>query len=578
MRLFREGATGQTLMAVIVFSIIVVFILEFRSTSRMQTGSIVRECAARVDGECITPKDFNAEFGLIVPRGVSLKQIKSLGLRRQVLDGIIERELLVADATRLGLGLDEEGAKAELRLGRAHASLPAASALRVGHMLDLVVADENGLVRDMVRELPILDAKTQEVDDDLYSRVVRSMTNRSPKEFLKMQQRELLAARMRDVIRMNVRVSEAEAWSAFERMKSSAVIRFVKLDSDWFTRFTATITDADADKYASDHKAELDEAWKTESAKWKADCALGSEIVASFAEGATEADKSLAKDKMDRASSMLARGKPFAEVARAISTGPTATTGGEIGCLSAYGDGADVLEKAARAVAKGAVSPVVETKTGYHLVRFDGKLAATDVESMGRRSLARPLALKAAGDAREKEFASALIRAAQGGARLDDTLKRLVPEYAGGTTVTTSAQDKPGEKKAEPEADSPAMDDPHAPKMEISAPFTVDGEPVPGAFGGPPIARLAFELDKPEDVKPDPVQIPGGLVVIQLKEKTTATREDFAKEKAQVLRGLELEKRADALTRYVARLRKNKEDKIVVSDKILEEPKNADKD
>jgi len=577
MRLFREGATGQTLMAVIVFSIIVVFILEFRSTSRMQTGSIVRECAARVDGECITPKDYNAEFGLIVPRGVSLKQIKSLGLRRQVLDGIIERELLVADATRLGLGLDEEGAKAELRLGRAHASLPAASALRVGHMLDLVVADENGLVRDMVRELPILDAKTQEVDDDLYSRVVRSMTNRSPKEFLKMQQRELLAARMRDVVRMNVRVSEAEAWSTFERMKSNAVIRFVKLDNDWFGRFTTTITDADADKYVADHKAELDEAWKAESAKWKPDCTLGSEIVASFPEGATEADKSLAKDKMDRASSMLAKGKPFAEVARAVSTGPTATMGGEIGCLSAYGDGADVLEKAALSVAKGAVTPVVETKTGYHLVRFDGKLAASDVESAGRRSLARPLALRAAGEAREKEFASALIRAAQAGARLDDTLKRLVPEYAGGTTVVGGA-DKPSEKKAEPDAESPAMDDPHAPKMEISAPFTVDGDPVPGAFGGPPIARLAFDLDKPEDVKPDPISIPGGLVVIQLKEKTAATREDFAKEKAQVLRGLELEKRADALTRYVARLRKSKEDKIVVSDRILEEPKNADKD
>src|SRR5512140_1797389 len=116
-RLLRQGGTGQTIMAVIVFSIIVVFILEFRQTSRMQTGSIRRECAAKIDGECVTPKDYNAEFGLVVPRGVSLKQVKSLGLRRQVLDGVIERELLVAEAQRLGIAIDEEAAKAELRLG-----------------------------------------------------------------------------------------------------------------------------------------------------------------------------------------------------------------------------------------------------------------------------------------------------------------------------------------------------------------------------------------------------------------------------------------------------------------------------
>src|SRR5437762_11640291 len=105
LRLGQSGA-GQTLMAGIVLAIIVVFILEFRSTSRMRTGSIRRECAAKVGRECVTPKDYFAEFGLIVPRGMPQKQVKAYQLRRQVLDGIIERELLVADAGRLGLGVD----------------------------------------------------------------------------------------------------------------------------------------------------------------------------------------------------------------------------------------------------------------------------------------------------------------------------------------------------------------------------------------------------------------------------------------------------------------------------------------
>ena len=94
-------------MAVIVTAIIVVFILEFRSTARMEHGSIRRECAAKVGGECVTPKDFYAEYGLVVPRGIPQKQVKAYGLRRAVLDGLVERELLVAEAQRLGLDVDD---------------------------------------------------------------------------------------------------------------------------------------------------------------------------------------------------------------------------------------------------------------------------------------------------------------------------------------------------------------------------------------------------------------------------------------------------------------------------------------
>src|SRR5882724_8934019 len=129
LRALRQGGTGQAVMGVIVTAIIVVFILEFRSTSRMQTGSIRRECAATVGRECLSRKDFYAEYGLVVPRQVSAKQAKTYQLRRQVLDGLVERELLVQEAQRLGLGVDEEAVKDELRLGHAHASLPAASSL-----------------------------------------------------------------------------------------------------------------------------------------------------------------------------------------------------------------------------------------------------------------------------------------------------------------------------------------------------------------------------------------------------------------------------------------------------------------
>lgn len=571
----QSGSTRQFLVGLVVFAIIIAFIVEFRSASRMKTASLRRECAASIDGECVTPKDYYAEFGLVVPRGMSPKQVKTYGLRKQVLDGIIERELLTAEAHRLGLSVDEESVKKELRLGRAHVSLPAATALRFGSMLDLVSADETGIERDLVRELPVVDPKTGEIDDDLYSRVVRSTTNRSPKEFLKMQVRELLAARMRDLVRSRIRVSDEEAFDAFMREKSKAVVRFVRLDPEWFGRYAVDTSDAAVDRFIATHGAEVDEAWKKQSPKWKADCPLAAEIVLPFQEGITEAQKSLLKDKIDAARARLDQGVDFAQVAKEISVGPTAVTGGDIGCLTAeaYGEGADILAKALEGLASGVASPVVDTKTGYHVVTSRGRLAAADVETAGKRAAARALLVASASEAAAKEVGKKLITAVQGGARLDDALQAALPGL-----VLARGQPKSKEAKVGTASEDPALSDPRVPKTEVSAPFGVDGEPIPGLFGGPSLGKMAFDLGKVDDVHPEPVATPGGLVVLQLKEKTMATREEFSGQKGDTVRRMEIIKQSDALSRYVARLRRDRQDKITVNERILEEPKGADRE
>jgi len=56
-------------------------------------------------------------------------------------------------------------------------------------------------------------------------------------------------------------------------------------------------------------------------------------------------------------------------------------------------------------------------------------------------------------------------------------------------------------------------------------------------------------------VHPEPIAVPGGLVLLQLKEKTLAARDEFTPAKSEILRKLEIAKRSDALVRYVARLR-----------------------
>jgi len=184
--------------------------------------------------------------------------------------------------------------------------------------------------------------------------------------------------------------------------------------------------------------------------------------------------------------------------------------------------------------------------------------------------------MQTAGEEAAKRFAAKAIEAVKGGARLDDTVKALTPEFA--KPFISSLPAKKSDKKDSASDDPAPLTDARAPKTEISAPFPIDGDPIPGVFGAASLGRIAFQIDKPDDVYGEPIPVMGGSVILQLKEKTLATREEFASAKSEIVRKLEIAKRSDALAHYVARLRQNTKGKIEVSERILEDPKSADND
>ena len=71
-----------------------------------------------------------------------------------------------------------------------------------------------------------------------------------------------------------------------------------------------------------------------------------------------------------------------------------------------------------------------------------------------------------------------------------------------------------------------------------------------------PLGAKAFELQAPDEVSPQPIATQAGVVVLQLKEKTVPSREEFQKDKANILQSLTEAKANEALVRYVADLRR----------------------
>ncbi len=81
-----------------------------------------------------------------------------------------------------------------------------------------------------------------------------------------------------------------------------------------------------------------------------------------------ETDKEKARKTIDAARARLVKGEDFAAVAREVSEGPSAPEGGDLGF---FGRGQMVapFEEAAFSLETGEISPVVETRFGYHVVQ-----------------------------------------------------------------------------------------------------------------------------------------------------------------------------------------------------------------
>jgi peptidyl-prolyl cis-trans isomerase D len=570
---FRSGGVGNVVVAGVAFAIIVVFALEFRTGRTGPTAKLERECAVSFDGYCVDAKEYYAAHGMIVPRGIEPKVSKQLALSKKVLDGLVERELLVAEANKLGLRVGEDALEEDLMAGRVRASLPAEALPDFAFRLGLCPSSNAGYgcapgADYPVRQLQVKRTEGEAFDYKLYERQVRLLTNRGPKEFKEMQERELLAARMRDIVRSRVRIPDAEAFLLFERDRSRVVIRSALLKRDWFAKYAIELDDAAVSKWSLGNQQQVDSDWETKKADWVAGCTQASEIFIELPPGALDDEKQPVKQKAEQARERVVKGESFAAVARELSQGPSAILGGDLGCLgSGYGVGADELKKAAESLKPGDVSAVIESPRGYHVLKVTGKLAADKAESSGRHYVAQRLYVRFAADESLNKFAEQLITRTKGGEKLEDATRALAVDF--------SAKSAPAKKDS---ADSPAMLAADRPHFEISAPFNASGNPLPDAEPLEPLAAKAFELKQPDELYAKPIATANGAVVMQLKERNTASQEEFLKEKSKVVQALLQMKASEALVRYVQDLRRSAGDKLKVMAQFGEETKARSSD
>lgn len=539
---FRQKGLTSIIYGVIIVGMILVFVLGFNPSAGKKLGTVSEACAARVHGSCIEPKAHRAAYRLVFSRGTG--GMKQGAASRVVLEGLIERELLVTEAQRLGLTVSEDEITDSIFKGFVLVSLPS----------DQVQMQQGLGLMDGRVNVGFKDPKTKQFDMKTYERMVKQITGRSPTEFREWQSREILAGKMRDLIKAPVRVAEDEALDRYKVERTTATVSYAVVRRSWLEKYSIAAEQKDLDTWSKD---------KVNLAQIKVPVR---HILVKFT-GEKPEEKDAAKAKAQGIFDRVKKGEDFAKLAKEFSDDPGSKDKGGMYPGEMVEQFVEPFKKAVESVKPGELVPnLVETQFGYHVIRRD---EATKDDIIKAYKQAKSLDLS-------KKVAAEIAADIKSGKSGDDAVKAAIAKYgvlkpaapktdAKDAKATAKTDGGAGDAGAAAAADAApaapvytADTDPERPQLNTSSAFNRGGDPIPAISGEASQAVTGFSFNptaKAGDVTVDPIRTDDGFLVVQLKDQRPATKEEFDKERDQYMQQLLFAKKAEALGNYTRRMR-----------------------
>ena len=319
-----------------------------------------------VYGTNINDEDYRAQYSLVsgsigIPKDARMQQM--FGVKEEVLESIIERELL-ADAGQK-MGLASTTADAEEIVGKGHLIVLGNTMYWTGLDQFNYKAFKNFLAAIQIAE------------------------NR----FLETQSREVLARTVRDLVRSAVVVPEPELRKQYEASANKLSLHYARYEVEPYADLVDP-TDDEVEAWVEEHEDALNKALETQGARFtKLPAQIRVSLIA-VDKPAPEAGETLAaaaRTKIDEARARIEGGASFREVAREVSSDEaTARKGGDFGWTGVnIGTGLDpALDESLRNLEEGIVSEVIEGENDLFIARVEGKREGDVPEEDALRELA----------------------------------------------------------------------------------------------------------------------------------------------------------------------------------------------
>jgi peptidyl-prolyl cis-trans isomerase D len=513
-------ASQSLLIYLLFFIVIAVFIINFGPQSRGSSCDQVMKgndhYAAQVNGESITQNTFRYGFMLAGGAEIPAPMAKRDRLKETVMDKLIERELLAAEAQRIGLVVTDDQVEDQ-------------------------IADAKIVGLGSTHTVPRLQ-KDGKFNYDSFKTFLQFSLGVTPKSFVAEQKKEMLALQVRDLMRAGVTVSADELKTDFIRKNRQVNLEYLRFSGRRFEP-DVVLTDAEIADYAAKNDPKLQEAYEQKRFVYEKTPAERRvrQILVKVPQDASAAVDKAAHAKADALSERLKKGAKaggsegltFLELVKTASEDTkTKARGGDLGwrargAINLPGAVEDRVWKAK----PGAIVGPLRGTDGYVITKVEGAREGNVAYGDAKLELAEEKLREERGNAQAKAAADAAL------AKLNEkptrSMKNLFP-------IPSDSQE--GSGGADPGA---------APHVEETGLFSLratrEGVVVEGIGVSRPLGLAAFALtaDKP---LAGPFDVNGTFVIARLKERKDPDLAEFEKHKIELSREAELTKWERVLT------------------------------
>lgn len=515
--------SSQSLLIYVLFGILIaVFVINFAPQSMggcEGTSGRVESDAAKVGNRTLTVQDFN--FGYLIVGGgqASPQMARQRRLKETIMDRLIERELLAQEAERLGFRVSDEEVEDQI-----------AEAKFIGLGFD-------GLTfRPFEQQMPVQN-KDGKFDYDLFKKFSLYQLGMSPRSFIDEQRREMLAARVRNLLKDGLHVSLDEVKTDFLRRGNQVNVEYVRFPT---RRYEAEIepTAAEIEAHAKANEAKLKELYTQRKflyEKAPKERKLRQILVKSDP-GASPDGEAAAKKKAEALAARLKKGEAFVAVAKSASEdSATKARGGDLGWkrqgTTSLGAAVETKVWAAK---DGEVVGPEKGSDGFYLVVAEGSREGDIPFEKVRLELAEDQLRQEKARARAKADADAGLAKAKGAT--GKTLKDLFP----------APSDKDKDKTKVSDAAS------SAPQAEETGLFIRRGATVEGIGQSNDLAKAIFSLTT-EAPFAGPIEVSGSYVIAKLKERKNPDLVEFEKKKLELQRTATMMKGDEVVAEWTLR-------------------------
>jgi parvulin-like peptidyl-prolyl isomerase len=516
----------------ILFGIIIaVFIINFGPGSKGCGGGVAGNAyAAKVAGATVSEQDFR--FAYIALGGTEFpgQMQRERRLKEFVMDKLIERELFALQAEKLGFSVSDKE-------------------------VEDMIADGRMIVMGVPRRVDSYVFKDGKFDYERFKMVAQNRLGVSVVRFIEIEKREMLAEKVRELMKMGTKVSVDEVKADYDAKGLQVNLEFVRWSPRRYEDEVPEPTPAEVDAYVKAHADDLKKAYDERSFLYKKidkQARLRHIVVDAPKEGPADQLKT-AQGKIEQAAAKLKSGAAWNDVAKQFSTEDrTKNRGGLIGWRKKGFTGlGEALDGKVFAAKKGDVVGPEKTDRGWELVKVEDFREGDVPLETAEREIAEEKVREEKAKAKAKTDADAVMARVKAGEALD----KIVPKTA------ESPEDKQartlGARLSEP------------PKLLETGLFPRRGDMVQEIGVSPELSKKVFDAKVGETI--GPVEVAGGYVVARVKDRKDPDNVDFEKRKPEIVREYERTKFAEVLDSWAKqRCTEVKDDgRIRVNDEIL---------